>query len=280
MFALQKLFQILLLKNLLLLQRFFAIWILQPARSHSGQNFGQIYPLFPKSEVSLALINTSGRGQGDLNISPFHHPLVGFVCHLLLTLCSRTEQSCGAQDIQKKGLVCRCWATSAHWLFSPYLILPIWNRRTILISLESRYEWLSLISKQWNVVYRLLGSNLQGPQMTRQWECCHSSVSPEPHVLLCSPVTDFYCSPRSHLSAQPINASCWSHSGEWVHTQRAGTIANALLPQKEKGKEFDRNHGVLARQKHPIKWLYHFSSLCHLSDMKIPLGFIPPELKI
>lgn len=78
---------------------------------------------------------------------------------------------------------------------------------------------------------------------------------------LSSPLTHLCCSPRSQLSVQPVNASCWDHPGKWEHTHRADPIVNAVLTQKEKGKDFGRDHGVLTWQKQPITWSYNFSSL-------------------
>lgn len=81
--------------------------VLQPVRRHSGQNL-ELCPSFPKSgkasHLSSWLIHLEEvKWFEDCS---FPSALVGFVCHLLLTVCSRTEQSLGAQGIQKKG----CWA--------------------------------------------------------------------------------------------------------------------------------------------------------------------------
>lgn len=62
-------------------------------------------------------------------------------------------------------------------------------------------------------------------------------------------------------SVQPVNASWWDHPGKWEHTQRADPIINAIVTQKEKGKDFGRDHGVLTWQKQSIMWSYNFSSL-------------------
>lgn len=58
-------------------------------------------------------------------------------------------------------------------------------------------------------------------------------------------LTNLCCSPRSHLSVQPVNVSCWDYVGDWMNTQRADTVINPVLTQKERRKDFDWDHGLL-----------------------------------
>lgn len=98
-------------KNLVLLQHFFAVWVLQPARGHSGQNFGKKGHLFPKSEVSLALIDTSGRGQGDLSISPS----ITLWLALFATSCSLFAAGQSSAVVHKTSKR-RAWSADAEQL--------------------------------------------------------------------------------------------------------------------------------------------------------------------
>lgn len=134
--------------------------VFQPVRKHSGQNL-ELCPSFPKSgkasHLSSWLIHLAG--SSDLKIALFHqHSLALFATSCSLFAAGQSSPLVHRASKRRDAEQVLSNLNTLALLSS--LTLPTWSWRTVLISLESCYEWLTLILKQWNVVYKLLGSNI------------------------------------------------------------------------------------------------------------------------
>lgn len=180
--------------------------------------------------MPLALINTSGRGQvvWTLLLSITTLALFGTSCSL----------SFGAPGIPKRGLLCRCWASSAHWLFSsPPPPHPAH------LELEDNPDLLGKLLSVAGTNFQAVKWGLQAP-----WQQSLGSTNYKAVGMLSHPCTSRVTSTSLFschwclliTQASPLcpanKCSMLENFRGMVHTQRAGTTINALLPQKKKGK--------------------------------------------
>lgn len=197
---------------------------------------GTVCPSFPKpGKVSLALINTSGRGE--------------VIWTLFLSITASLALPSLAQSLQQDRAVLWCTRHPKEGL--GLQMLSNLNTLTLLLlphlthlELKDNTDLLGKLIGLADTNFKAVKCDLQAPwqqslgsQITRQWECCHIPVPLESHSLLCSPVTDFYlftqvsplCPANKCFVLEPFRAM-GAHTEGWYHNKCIITTK-----RKEKG---------------------------------------------